>query len=219
MNRLKILLVALMMLVNLAIAAPSLAEPSVAQVLQNPEYIQVTQQLNDLMAQDMQNSTPEERQAAQSQIITLQMQKYALETGETWGQCFNFTGHTLAIYGKGKNLKKRFPMGQAPSAMYYLANGQATDDEWDCDGVYVPAEVTVAGLAPAEGQPPSPLAATTVDGSQLMVMSTPGSAPGSPEWSLSLTPAQVYKPGDAWNVPNLTQGMIDRQIPNAPIND
>jgi hypothetical protein len=215
MNLFKILLVALVMIANLAIARPSLAEPSYLKLMQNPEYSQVTQQLNDWMAKDTQNATPEEKQAIQNQLMNLQMQKYALETGENWGQCFNLTGHTLAIYGKGKNIKKQFPMGQAPSTIYYLANGQATDDEWDCDGVYIPAEVKVAGLEPAEGQAPGPVAATTVDGSRLMVTAYPGSS----EWSLSLTPAQVYQPGDRWNVPNLTQEMIDRQFPNAPIND
>ncbi|MBW4518248.1 MAG: hypothetical protein KME16_00755 [Scytolyngbya sp. HA4215-MV1] len=211
----KIALIALVMLVNLAISRPTLAEPNYFDLMRNPEYTQVTQQLNEWMAKDAQNATPEEMQAIQNQIMNLQMQKYALETGENWGQCFNMTGHTLAIYGKDKSVKKRFPFGQAPSSMYYLASGQATDDEWDCDGVYIPAEVKVAALEPADGQARGPVAAATVDGSQLMVMSYPGRA----EWSLSLAPAQIYQPGAQWDVPNFTQAMIDRQFPNAPIND
>jgi hypothetical protein len=210
MKLFKIALVALVVLVNLVIAQPSWADRPNLTI--TPEYTEVTQAINTLLqakaAPDQTSLTPEE---IEQQLGELKLQKYILETAKDWAQCQNQTGKTLAVYA---HKPKKFAQ---PSTLYYLANGQITDDDWNCDGVYLPSGTLVTGLAAANGQElTEPLAVKVVGGTQLIAKTNPNT--GAVEFNVN--PAKVFKAGESnWSVPSLSQADIDAQFPNAPIED
>lgn len=213
----KSIAVVLILLASLMFAQPSLANSDEPAYTKNPDYIEVTQRLNSLlMAQSGQTSaegyTPE---GLQNKIAELQLQKYTLETGAHWGQCRNETGKTLAVYGphpkkSGSSYDKD---------LYFLANGQTTADEWDCEGVYLPSDVTASYLSTASGLPKNlagGVAFKIVDGTELVVKTNPDT--GAVE--LNVPPAKVFKAGEAnWFIPNVSQAVIDSRLPNAPTNE
>ena len=213
MKLFKIALVALVLLVNLVIAKPSLAEADMPRLTNNPDYLEVTQAINDLnqakSAPD-QSMTPEE---IQQKLGDLRLEKYILETAEHLGQCRNETGKTLAVYA---HKPKKSNLTEA-NTLYFLGNGQITDDDWDCDGVYLPSGVKVAGLSQVDTQElQAPVALKIVDGTQFIVKTNPNT--GAVEFNVS--PAKTFKTGEAsWAIPNLSQAEIDSQVPNAPIED
>lgn len=208
MKLFKIVLVVLVILVNLVVAQPSWADkPSFTE---NPEYIEVTKALDSLLkAKDRQaqveGMTPE---GIQQKITELQFQKYILETGEGVGLCSNETGKTIAVYGPKS---KKSDDSAYENDLYLLADGQTTDEDWDCDGVYIPNNVKVTGLDLA-----SAAAVKIVDGTQLVVKTNPET--GAVE--LNVPPAKVFKIGEVdWLIPDMPQEAINRKFANAPVDD
>jgi hypothetical protein len=205
----KTALVALVLLVNLIIAQPSWADRP--DLTTTPDYIEVNQVINNVLQL---KNTPEQSQYTPEQIEQelgeLKLQKYILETASSWAQCRNETGKTLAIYA---HKPKKVAQG---NTLYFLGNGQITENEWDCDGVYLPIGTKVAGIA-ADGQAlTEPLAIKIVDGTQLIAKTNPQT--GTIEFNVN--PARVFKAGEPnWSIPNLSQADIDAAIPNAPIED
>ncbi|BAZ30387.1 hypothetical protein NIES4074_28470 [Cylindrospermum sp. NIES-4074] len=210
----KSLLIVLIILVNLTVAQPSLAEAP--KFTENPDYIEVTQALDELSqatAAQLQaeGSIPAE---TQRKIDELAFQKYALESGINWGQCDNQTGKTLAIYGKKPN-KKDNKKSVYENGLYFLADGQITKSRWDCDGFYLPNDAKIVGLNP-DGQVqefPGPVAIKIPDGSQLVIKTNPETA----AIEVNIPNTQFVKTDVAtWFIPNVSQALIDTKIPNAP---
>lgn len=211
MKYLKIVLIALVIFVNLLVAKPSFADPP--KFTKNPDYIEVTQALDELLKVKNSPELPEgvTQEDIQKSIADLEFQKYALESGINWGQCRNETGKTLAIYGaKPKKLTSTFD-----NIIYFLADGETTNDEWDCNGVYLPGGIKVAGLND-NGQTQelaNPVAVKILDGTKLVVKTNPDT--GTVE--LNVPASEIFNPGDAnWFIPNISPDAIAARIPNAP---
>lgn len=211
MKLFKYLLMVLLVVVSFVFAQPSLADPNLTKTT---DYTEVTQALDSFLqakdAPDESEYTPEQ---IQQKIGELQFQKYILETAENWAQCRNETGKTLAIYAHK-------PKKSAESnTLYYLANGEVTDDDWNCDGVYLPEGTKVAGLIPTDTQDQElaePVAVKIISGTQLIAKANPET--GVVEFNLP--PAKVFKAGEInWSIPTMSQADIDANIPNAPIDD
>lgn len=209
--KLKSFLIVLLILINFVFAQPSWA--SIAKLTQTPEYTEVTQSLNQLL----QNKTaPQDSEYTpveiEQKIGQLQLQKYILETASHPAQCRNETGNTLAIYAH---------KGKKASTLFYLGNGEVTDDDWSCDGVYLPSGAKLANatslgieeLTEAE-------ALKIVPGTQLVISTN--SQTGA--YELNVSPAKVFKAGDqtvesSLSIPTLSISDVSTQVPNAPIDD
>jgi hypothetical protein len=215
MKMFKYILILSIFLANLVFAQPSLADkPSFAK---NPDYIEVTKELNKLMvAKDTQAQAESYTPPAeiQKKIDELEFQKYTLEAGLDWGQCRNETGKTLAVYGP-KLDDDDDDNYSYENALYFLADGQTTKIKWDCDGFYIPSDVRVTGLSTnGQAQELSGSVAVKIpDGSNLVVKTN--SEPGAVEFNAPLT--KVFKEGEVnWFIPNVSQSVIDTRVPNAP---
>ncbi|MEH1839774.1 MAG: hypothetical protein V7L20_13615 [Nostoc sp.] len=106
MQFLKIVLVALVLIVNLLIAQPSWAGKDFTK---GADYAEVTQALNQLLTV---KDTPEQAgytpEQFQKRLAQLQLQKNVIETARKRAQCRNETGKTLAVYAnKPKNLQPK----------------------------------------------------------------------------------------------------------------
>ncbi|WP_317616115.1 hypothetical protein [Nostoc sp. 'Peltigera membranacea cyanobiont' 210A] len=103
MQFLKIVLVALVLMVNLLIAQPSWAGKDFTK---GADYAEVTQALNQLLTV---KNTPEQAgytpEQFQQRLAQLQSQKNVIETARKRAQCRNETGKTLAVYA---NKPKKF---------------------------------------------------------------------------------------------------------------
>jgi hypothetical protein len=214
MKLFKIVLVTLVLLINLVIAKPSWADrPKLTSL---PDYVEVTQQLRDLLKA---KESPEQSGYApgeiESKIGDLQLQKYILESARGWSQCRNLTGKTLGVYAH--KAKKSTPAQDGK--LYYLADGQITENEWNCDGIYLPTGAKVAGLTlgDIQGQElTEPLALKIVPGTQLIAKTNLETN----VIEFNVTPAKVLKVGEGnLSIPQLTLTEVDAQIPNAPIED
>lgn len=211
MNLFKITVIVLLFIVNLVFAQPSWADRKVSE---NPDYIEVTQTLDSLLKQqETDGLTPENVQ----KIADLRFQKYLLETAKDGGQCRNETDKTLVVYGQ----KPKKSQSTFDNALYFLPSGQETDDEWDCDGVYIPTDLKVAGIdpiAPVEGQQPrTALAYKIVDGTRLVVRTNPETS----EIEFNVPPAKIFLPSDQanWLIPDSLQALLDQGITNAKVDD
>lgn len=206
MKLLKTTLVALVLLLNLFIAQPSWAgRPDLTQ---SPDYTEVTQAIDHLVqvknTPDQTEYTPEE---IQKKLGDLKLQKYILETARDWAQCRNETGKTLGVYA---HKAKKSPQ---QNTLYFLGDGQVTDNDWNCDGVYLPTGSLVTELGQELTEP---LAIKIVDGTQLVAKANPET--GAIEFNVP--PTQVFKAGEGtWSIPNFSQADIDANVPNAPIED
>ncbi|MBD2042543.1 hypothetical protein [Microcoleus sp. FACHB-672] len=207
MKFLKLALVALVLLANLIIAPPSWAGKDFTK---GTDYTEVTQAINQLLQAknnpEQAGYTPETYQQKLSQ---LQQQKYVMETAQKRAQCHNETTGTLAVYA---NKPKK-----SPTQLYYLAAGEETDDDWDCDGYYLPAGTQVVLGPNAEAQVlTEPVAIKFVDGTQSIVRTS--SATGVIE--VNVVPAQVFKAGETnWTIPSLSQADVNAQTPSPQIID
>lgn len=207
MQLIKVVLVAVVFIVNLVMAQPSWAGKDFTK---GADYAEVTQGLNELLsvqnAPEQAGYTPEQ---FQTRLAQLQLQKNIIETATKRAQCRNQTGKTLAVYA---NKPKK-----SPTQLYYLGAGQITDDDWDCDGIYLPALTQVALSPNAQPQElTEPIAVKFVDGTQSVAKINP--ATGAIE--LNVEPAKVYKAGEGnWSIPTLSQADIDTQIPNPQLID
>ncbi|MBD6619893.1 hypothetical protein FNW02_29835 [Komarekiella sp. 'clone 1'] len=200
-NVFKITIVCLLLLVNLMIAQPSWAGKKYAN---DPDYIEITKALDTaLQEKQTQGATPEILQ----KVSNLQFQKYIIETGENVGICRNETEKTLLVYGqKAKKSRSTYD-----NELYLLPSGAETDDEWDCQGVYIPGQ---AATEAQEGTPAS--AFKIVHGTRLVATSNPQTG----ETEFNLPPANIFKSGEAnWFIPDNLQAALDAGITNAKIDD
>ncbi|MEH2064005.1 MAG: hypothetical protein V7K50_17355 [Nostoc sp.] len=214
----KSLLIVLMIVANLAFAQPSFADRP--KFSKNPDYIEVTKALNELtQTKDAQTQaegfTPEE---IQQKIDELAFQKYALETGINWGQCENQTGNTIAVYGKRPNSEENED-AIYDNGLYFLADGQSTKNNWDCDGIYLPNDVKVANFTSnpnGQGEELTGSAALKIlDGTQLVIKTNPDTA----AIELNVPTVKVLNSKEAnWFIPDISQALIDTRVPNAPSN-
>lgn len=207
MKFLKIALVAIVLVVNLIIAPPSWAGKDFTK---GTDYAEVTQAINQLVqAKDNPEQAGYTPEAYQQRLSQLQQQKYVIETARKRAQCHNETTGTLAVYA---NKPKK-----SPTQLYYLAAGEETDDDWDCDGYYLPAGTQVVLGPNAEAQAlTEPLAVKFVDGTQSIVRTNP--ATGAIE--LNVAPAHAFKAGETnWTIPNLSQADVNAQPPSPQIID
>ncbi|MBD2180945.1 hypothetical protein H6S82_10955 [Planktothrix sp. FACHB-1355] len=216
MKLFKYLVLVLVLAANLLLAQPSWAgNKHKSSLAKNPEYIEVTQTLDDLKkAKETQTQiedyTPEQ---LQQKIDELEFRKYTLESGINWSQCSNETGKTVAVYGpKAKKSKEPYDNG-----LYFLADGQTTEKKWNCEGFYVPndgvpTDLTVTGQ---NGQQSSGALAVKIPNGTNVVLKR-NSDTGVLEFNVPFT--KVLKPGDVnWFIPNVSQAFIDTRVPNAPI--
>lgn len=195
MKFLKIALVIIVFLVNLAIASPSWADRP--KVSKNADYIQVTKTLDRLLQERESNgSTPELKQ----QIDELQLQKAAIASGATWGQCRNETGSTLAIYGPASEESK-----SANGTLYFLADGQTTPDNWDCTGVYLPSGIKAAGIDSTTAS-----VFKIMDGTQLVAKLNSDTG----EIVFNVPPLKDSEEGKTASIPNISQTFISSRIPS-----
>jgi hypothetical protein len=214
----KSLLIVLMVLVNLAFAQPSFADRP--KFSKNPDYIEVTKALKELsQTKDTQTQveglTPEE---IQKRTEELTLQKYALETGINWGQCENQTGNTIAVYGKRPNDEDEED-AVYDNNLYFLANGQSTKNNWDCDGIYLANDARVANFTSSpngQGQElTGPAALKILDGTQLVIKTNPDTA----AIDLNVPTVKVLNSKTAnWFIPDISQAIINTRVTNAPSN-
>ena len=206
MKFIKITLIALIFVINLLIASPSWAGQDHTK---GADYIEVTQAINQLL--QVQNTPDKAGYTAeqyQQYLAKLQAQKAVMESTTTRAQCHNQTAGTLAVYlNKPKKL---------PTQLYYLAAGQETDDDWDCDGYYLPigTQVILDPTSPVQDLT-EPLAIQFVDGTQSFVRMNPAGV-----IEFNTIPAKVFKAGETnWTIPSLTQVDINAQLPSPQIID
>ncbi|MBW4528746.1 MAG: hypothetical protein KME18_26885 [Phormidium tanganyikae FI6-MK23] len=206
MNCFKVVLVTLVMLINFAIAPVVLADPP--KLTTTPEYTEVTTAIADLLKA---KSDPEASDLSpvdiEQKLGALNLQKYILETASNWSQCRNETGHTIAVYA---HKAKKTPV---PSTLYYLATGQTTDDDWNCDAVYLPAGAKLAG----QPELTEPIALQFVSGTQLVAKTNPT---GEIEFNLPPAKTIIASADSSLPIPtNLTLASVEATTPNAPIED
>jgi hypothetical protein len=214
----KSLLIVFMIVANLAFAQPSFADRP--KFSKNPDYIEVTKALNELtQAKEAQTQiegvTPEE---IQNRTEELTLQKYALETGVNWGKCDNQTGNTIAVYGKRPNSEDN-ENAVYDNGLYFLASGQSTKNNWDCDGIYLANGSKVANFTSSpNGQGEEligPAALKIFDGTQLVIKTNPDTA----AIELNVPTVKVLNKNKAnWFIPDISQDLIDTRVPNAPSN-
>lgn len=197
----KITVVCLLLLINLMVSQPSWAGKKYAD---DPDYIEITKALDTaLQEKQTQGATPEILQ----KVSNLQFQKYIIETGEKVGICRNETGKTLLVYGQ----KPKKSRSTYDNELYLLPSGAETDDEWDCQGVYIPGQVAIEGQ---EGTPAT--AFKIIHGTRLVATTNPQTG----ETEFNLPPANIFKSGEAnWFIPDNLQAALDAGITNAKIDD
>jgi hypothetical protein len=214
----KSLLIVLMIIANLVFAQPSFADRP--KFSKNPDYIEVTKALKELSQTKnaqagVENLTPEE---IQKRTEELTLQKYALETGINWGQCENQTGKTIAVYGKAPNEEENED-AVYDNGLYFLADGQSTQNNWDCDGIYLANDANVANFSSSsDGQGEEltgPAALKILDGTQLVIKTNPDN--GAIELNVPTVKVVDSKKAN-WFIPDISQAIIGTQVPNAPTN-
>lgn len=201
-NLVKITLVCLLLLVNLMIAQPSWAGKKYTA---DPDYIEVTKALEStLQNQETQGNTPEIKQ----EISELKFQKYIIENSEdSYGVCRNETDKTLLVYGE----KPKKSTSTYDNELYLLPSNAETDDEWNCEGVYIPGQ-----SATEEQGATLPKAFKIVHGTRLVATTNPRN--GEIEFNVPFS--KVLNPGeDNWFIPENLQAALDAGIITAKIDD
>jgi hypothetical protein len=215
MKLFKYLLLVLIIGLNFMFASPSLADPP--KITKSPDYVEVTKSLDILQDQLTAAKSGEAISETftvedlQKKIDELSFQKYALEKGINWGQCRNETDNTIAVYGpKPKKSKTSYD-----NTLYFLAAGQATPTEWDCQGIYLPNDTKVAGLNTDPNQQLQGASAIKIfKGTQLIAKSNPETS----VLELNITPSKVFKSGDInWYIPNVGEKNIAARVPDVPL--
>ncbi len=199
----KIILIVLLFVISIGVAQPSWADRISED---SPDYPKVVQTLNSLMQvrknPEQMGYTTEE---LQQKIAALELQKQTMETSEDWARCRNETGKPLAIYA-------RKPENSTFNALYYLGNGETTDEDWDCDAIYLPNDAKVAGLKLPIGEP---AILKIIDGTQLVAKTNPNTQ--ELEFIAPTALIEVlFGEQLNWQIPNLASSDIDVQSPNAP---
>lgn len=203
MRRLKTILMIILFVCAMTIARPVWADPIAEK---SPEYAEITQTLNNLFQARLNpESSGYTVEALQQKINTLQFQKYAMETTEDWGICRNETSQTIGVYAHKPQKPYTLPYA---STLYFLAPGQETDEDWDCDGVFVPGDAQIAGLD-LDGTG----AVKITDGIRLVISNNPFA--GGIGFNAPLA-GTVTAEDNTWLIPNFTQADVAAQFPNAP---
>lgn len=205
MKRLQVVLLGLVALISLWIAPPAFADAP--KLDQNIDYLQITESLDGLLNARETGEMPEGIASAeelQQKITQLQYQKYIVEAGEDNSECLNQTGKTIAVYGPSpKKSNTTFD-----NTLYLLPAGEATDDDWSCQGVYLPNDIKVAGLNVGGAG-----AAKFLSGTRLAITENPDT--GAIEFNLP--PSQVFQTGQVnWDIPDVATADLNRQLPQAP---
>lgn len=205
MKRLQAVLLSLVMLVSLWFAPPAFADAP--KLDQNVDYLQITESLDGLLNAREAGELPEGIASAeelQQKITQLQYQKYIVEASKGYSECLNQTGKTIAVYGPSpKKSNTSFD-----NTLYLLPAGEATDDDWSCQGVYLPNDIKVAGLNLGVAG-----AAKFLSGTRLAITENPDT--GAIEFNLP--PAQVFQVGEVnWDIPDVTEADLNQQLPQAP---
>ncbi|MBD1821759.1 hypothetical protein H6F51_04495 [Cyanobacteria bacterium FACHB-DQ100] len=205
MKRFKLVLVALVMLIQIAIVPAALADAP--KLTTTPEYTEVTTAIADLLNA---KSNPKNSELSpveiEQKLGALNLQKYILETASDWSQCRNETGKTISVYA---HKAKKTPQ---PSTLYYLGTGKTTDDDWNCDGIYLPTGAKLAG----QPELTQPVALQFVSGTQLTITSNPD---GEIELNLPAAKTLTASPDSTLPIPDLTLASVEATAPNAPIED
>ncbi|WP_019500487.1 hypothetical protein [Pseudanabaena sp. PCC 6802] len=209
-SHLKLFLIALLVVANLIFAQPSLAQKTnfnrtpVNSELNKPLGSPVNPTISATQGAQVktEKSVPVATQARDEQEFL----KYAQASGINWGQCRNETGKTIAVYGP----KPKRTTDPYDTAIYFLGNEQVTEEEWDCNGIYLPSDVKL------KGQTTSGAAAIEIlDGTSLVAKSDPD---GTIE--LNIPNPKILKSGEVnWYIPEVSQSFIDTRIPNAEVDD
>jgi hypothetical protein len=212
MKALQSLILVLVLVLNFIFVTPALADRPKPQ--KNPDYIEVTKAIDELTKTQVQTegSIPEE---TAKQLADLEFFKYTLESGVNWGQCTNKTGKILAVYGLDPDEDDEDKPSNYASDLYFLADGQTTESEWDCQGFYIPNDVT-ATTVDNQGNPQElsgPTAVKILGGTQLIVTANPET--GKLEFKSPLAKVVEGKAVN-WFVPNISQALIDTRVVNAP---
>jgi hypothetical protein len=209
----KYFLMAVLLLVNLVFAEPSLADRP--KYSENPDYINLTEELNNLQTLKETHTQLEGATSEQidQKINELELQKYAFESGIDWGQCSNQTGKTLAIYGPEPDVDDdEYSEG---AALYFLGNGQTTQDRWNCKGVYLPNDVTAiaSGIGGQQEELAGGVVIKVPNGTNLVLKTNPDT--GVIEFNQAGT--KILKSGEVnWFIPNVPQDIVDARVTNAP---
>ncbi|NEQ27051.1 MAG: hypothetical protein F6K28_50170 [Microcoleus sp. SIO2G3] len=212
----KCILMVLILLANLVFAEPTFADAP--KFTKSPEYKALTKEINQLRSvknteTQLEDYTPEQ---IETRLNELEFQKYTIESGINWGQCRNETGKTLAVYGP---LPENVDDDDFPydAGLYFLGNGQTTQNNWDCQGVYIPNDVTAIALTP-DGQNQELTGGVVIKvpkGTNLVLSTNQGT--GAVEFNIPVT--RVAKGEKVnWYVPKVSQAFIDTRATSAPTN-
>jgi hypothetical protein len=199
------------LVLNFAIAMPAHADRPLSQ---NPDYRAANQALSKLLderqaKQDAGEVLPDSLTAA---IDQLSAQTFALESGVTWGQCENTSGQVVGVYGPEPDDADNY---RYATGLYFLANGETTAIEWDCEGILIPKDASaVATLTDGQNQDFAGLTALKVaDGTRVTV----GRDAATGKLTLSTAPTAAVNAAQAnWPIPSLSQAAIDRRPLDAP---
>jgi hypothetical protein len=205
-NILNIFLV-MLVLVVLVVSQPALADRP--KLDQNPDYTEITAALDALIDARETQTPPEGMTLAEvkGNIASLQLQKYIMETAEeAGGICRNETGAPIAIYGA---VPKK-ATSNYDAVLYSLPDGAETDDDWNCQGVYLSNDVKVAGVNLTGAT-----AAKILAGSELIISKNPETE----AIEFNLPPYKFLQSSDInWEIPDLTQDAISTTLLEAPID-
>lgn len=196
--------------VNLLCAPPALADRPLSE---NSDYLAASQALSQLTAEREKKQKAGEAipEPLESQIEQLTAQTFALESGETWGQCENTSGQVVGVYGPEPDDADNYRYN---TGLYFLANGETTAIEWDCEGVLIPKGTkAIATLPDGTNQEFTGLAALKVaDGTRVTISQDPEG-----QLTLSTAPTAAVNASKAkWPLPNLSQKVISQRPLDAP---
>jgi hypothetical protein len=210
MNYCQAFLIVLVFIFNLLFAQPSLAD--LPKFNKNPDYIEITQKIQEL------TSAPESSPEKDKELAALQFAKYTIESGAVVGQCTNNTGKTIAVYVRDPEAEEEDYKSSYDSELYFLADGQTTDEELDCDGFYLANDTKASTVSPT-GKPQElvgPAAIKILDGTNLVVKTNPDT--GNLEFDAPLS--KVILAGEInWFIPNVSQAAVNSTVPNAPTSE
>lgn len=215
MKAFKYLLITLVLLLNLVVVQPALADAP--KFTKNPEYQALIKEINQLQIIKDTQAQPEGDTSKQieNKLNELELQKYAFESGINFGQCQNETGKTLAVYGPiPENVDDDdFPYD---AGLYFLGDGQTTSNDWDCQGVYIPSDVTI--VVPTSDGQNQELTGSVVKvskGTKLVIKTNQDT--GAVEFNLPVT--QVAQSSEInWFIPRVSQTFLDTRATTAPTN-
>lgn len=213
MKALQSLILVLVLVMNLVFISPALADHPKFQ--KNPDYIEVGKAIDELTKTQVQPDGSISEVAAK-QLADLEFVKYTLESGLNWGQCTNKTGKILGVYGSEPD--EDYHPSSYTSDLYFLPDGKTTESEWNCQGFYLPNDLT-ATTVDSQGNPQEitgPTAVKIINGTQLVITANPET--GKLEFKAPLAKSVEGKAVN-WFIPNIAQDLLETRVGNAPTAD